>query len=100
MKKIYVCSPLRGDIEGNLKRAKEYCMSVSDAGHLPVCPHVYFTTFLADDDPHQRELGMLYGLYLLDICDELWYYGEPSEGMAAEIEYARAHGIKVVEKDA
>ena len=34
---------------------------------------------------------------LLSMCSELWVYGidNPSEGMKAEIEYAKEHGILV-----
>ena len=37
------------------------------------------------------------GISLLGICSELWVYGmdNPSEGMKAEIEYAKEHGILV-----
>ena len=37
------------------------------------------------------------GIALLSMCSEIWVYGidNPSEGMKAEIEYAKEHGILV-----
>ena len=93
MKKIFICSPLRGNIKENIEKAKEYSREVMSAGHLPITPHIYFTQFLNDDDPKEREIGMEMGRKLLDICDEIWIYGEPTEGMLQEIK--RFKGKKV-----
>ena len=107
MKKIYVCSPLRGhppysshQTQANLEAAKGYCRDVMDAGHLPICPHVFFSTVLDDERQQDRERGLEYGLELLDLCDELWYWGEPSGGMVKEIEQARKNGLPVRRIDA
>lgn len=95
MKKIYVCSPLRGDLENNIKRAKAYSALVAQLGYLPITPHIYFTQFLDDARQEERELGMKLGLELLKICDELWYWGDPTEGMLAELRLAKELKIKV-----
>ena len=35
------------------------------------------------------------GLQLLEVCNELWVFGPIiTDGMKAEIEYARKHGMK------
>jgi hypothetical protein len=39
---IYVCSPLRGDIERNTNRAIRYSRFVFSSGGIPMTPHVYF----------------------------------------------------------
>lgn len=96
MKKIFVCSPLRGDMEENIKRAKEYSKEVVSAGHIPITPHIYFPQFLDDRKPEERELGMFMGRELLDICDEMWIYGEPTKGMKLEIE--KFKGPKIYRK--
>ena len=107
MTKIYICSALRGHppysadkLQANLEAAKGYCRDVVAAGHLPICPHVFFSTFLDDAVSQERGWGMLLGLELLDLCDELWYWGEPSAGMAKEIEQARKNGLPVRRIDA
>ena len=96
-KKIYVCSALRGDVENNIEKAKAYCAYlVKEHGAIPVAPHIYFTQFLDDNIPEEREFGMNAGLSLLSGCDELWYFGDSvSEGMRNEICYATEHGIPV-----
>ena len=96
--KVYICSPYRGDVERNLELAREYCRLAMGEGFIPVCPHIYFTQFLCDDDEGERRMGIEAGLELLDGCSELWVFGSPTEGMLEEIEYARTHGIGIVVK--
>lgn len=93
---IYVCSPLRGDIERNINRAIGYSRFVFSSGGIPMTPHVYFTTFLDDTIPEERAAGIEMGNQLLLKCDELWAFGEKvSEGMAAEITAAKDLCLKI-----
>lgn len=97
MKFVYVCSPLRGDIETNIRRAHGYCRFVIQRGALPLAPHAIFTAFLDDTIPQERQLGMALGIELLKRSDELWVFGKRiSEGMRAEIEVATAQNIPVL----
>lgn len=90
MKKVFVCSPYRGNIELNRQRALEYCRYAAVRGYLPIAPHLYFTQFLSEDND-ERDLGISMGLELMDICDEVWVCGEHiSDGMRIEIEYAKS----------
>lgn len=93
---IYVCSPLRGDVERNIQRAIGYSRYVYSQGGIPMTPHVYFTTFLDDTVPEERTAGIQMGLELLTKCDELWTFGEKiSEGMEAEMAAAKTLGLVV-----
>lgn len=96
---IYICSPLRGNYEENMKNAETYCRLVMKyvPNAVPLAPHIYFPRFLDDTDAEERELGISAGLSLLDKCDELWAFGiyNPSEGMKREIDYAKKRGIPV-----
>ena len=96
---IYICSPCRGDMEKNITKAQGYCREVVELfpDVVPIAPHVYCTQFMDDTNPKERALGMELGISLLSMCSELWVYGidNPSEGMKAEIEYAKDHGILV-----
>lgn len=96
-KKIYVCSPLSGDMERNIQKARGYCLRIVGMGFLPIAPHIYFTQFLDDTDLEQREIGMFWGNELLKGCDEIWVFGieQPSRGMKAEIEMAERCGIPI-----
>lgn len=98
---VYICSRYRDDPDRNVQKAQEYCREALELWPdvLPLAPHVYFTQFLSDSVPRERALGLAAGISLLDICDELWVYGiqNPSEGMAAEITYAKEHGIPIID---
>ncbi|WP_069648964.1 DUF4406 domain-containing protein [Caloranaerobacter ferrireducens] len=93
---IYVCSPLRGDIEGNIGKAIRYCRFVYTKGSIPLAPHVIFTTFLDNNIPEERKVGIEMGLDLLLKCNELWAFGKRiSEEMAEKIKMAEALGLKI-----
>ena len=51
---VYVCSPLRGDTEKNIKNAKSYCRFTYEKGFIPYAPHLFFTQFMNDDDENER----------------------------------------------
>lgn len=68
-------------------------------GCIPFAPHLLFTQFLDDDREDDRRMGLYMGGERLRLCDELWAFGEPSEGMAAEIDLAGRLGIPVRRHD-
>ena len=88
-RKVYVASRYAGNVEANVKAAARYCRQVIDRGYMPVASHLLYPQILHDDDPAERELGMLFGLALLRDCDEVWVFGEVSPGVAREIEEAK-----------
>ena len=93
---IYVCSPYRGDVAVNTEFAKRCCSEVIRAGKTPFAPHLFFTQFLDDNIPDERERGISCGLEVLSLCSEIWVFGEKiTEGMLAEIDYAEQYGIVV-----
>ena len=106
MTKVYVCSPFRPVstnpkraekvLARNIRRAKFACEILTKLGYLPIAPHLYFPQFLDDNNPEERETGMMLGRELLCGCDELWVFGQHiSEGMEAEIKQAKASDIPV-----
>lgn len=97
MKKIYICSPFGGK-KHNQKLAKHYALEIIRLGHLPVAPHLYFPQFLNDAIEYERELGIKMGLEFLKLCDEVWVYGEPTEGMKKEIQRAKKLRKKIIYK--
>ena len=92
---IFVCSPYRGDTEMNTQNARRYCRLVVEQGGIPFAPHLLLTQFLHDDKAAERELGLRTGLEMLKLCDELWAFGEPTEGMRMEIAQAMHLGTPV-----
>ena len=96
MKMVYICSPCRGDYEQNINNAKEYCLAAIREGLLPIAPHVYFTQFLDDTNPKERQQGMNCGLQLLAHCQKIRVFGDKlSAGMYWEIRMAGAIGLKI-----
>lgn len=96
MKLVYICSPLHGDIMGNIKKANEYCAAAAHFGVVPLAPHTIFTKYLDDNIPDQRERGLAMGLELLSRCDEIWVCGNIiTPGMRNEIQFAKEHGIPI-----
>ena len=62
---------------------------------IPFAPHLLFTQFLNDDDPIERRVGLCLGTEMLKRCDELWMFGQSTEGMAQEIQEAKRLGIRI-----
>lgn len=107
-KKVFICSPFhpRGDTAGqraedlrhNRQRARLACEYAVSHGYLPLAPHLFFPTFLAEDAPGERELGIQFGLEWLSECDELWIIGRRiTEGMKREIAAAKEMNIPVAQ---
>ena len=55
MRLVYISSPLRGDVERNIQRARDYCAYAASCGVIPLAPHTIFTQYLDDEQPEQRE---------------------------------------------
>jgi len=94
-KKVFICSPFRGDMEGNAKRAAAYSRMACEKGYLPIAPHLLFPQFLQEGIEAERKLGIKMGLELLLYCDEVWVFGEATEGMAVEIAFATKNGKEI-----
>lgn len=101
---VYICSPMRPhwagelgrqQIQKNLRRAAAYCRAAVESYAIPICPHLYFSSFLDEINPSDRNVGMEMGIAILKLCDELWVFGEPSEGIKAEIEAAKDYRLVV-----
>lgn len=88
-RKIYVASRYAGDVDANVAAAVTYCRHVIDEGYMPVASHLLYPQILNDNDSEERDLGLLFGLALLQMCDEVWVFGEVSPGVAQEIKEAK-----------
>ncbi len=45
-KKVFICSPFRGDMEGNARKAAAYSRMACEEGASPIAPHLLFPQFL------------------------------------------------------
>lgn len=90
MKKIYICSKYRGNIDENIKYAQKICRKIILNGDIPIAPHLYFTQFLNDKIEKERNLAIDINLKIIDRCDFLLICNKNvSDGMKKEIEYAK-----------
>lgn len=93
----YVCSPLKGDVTANLRRAKQYARKVFDAGYEPFVPHLFYSAFLKDTLADERKAGIQMGLNHLKKCQILIVCTKDiSDGMLTEINEARRLSIPIV----
>lgn len=102
MKKVYICSPLKGknhlEESRNRMYAREWSIIACELGYLPICPHIYLesATKLSEQEDRKKLLKM--AIELMIMCDEVWVCTERiSEGMKREIEIAKNNGIKIKE---
>ena len=95
-KLVYICAPLRGDVEKNIEFARQKAQEVFQAGDIPVCPHLMFPPIADPEIPQQDQAAREMGLRLVESCQEVHVYGpEWTEGMWAEIRHAMDLGIEV-----
>ena len=88
-RKIYVASKYAGDVEKNTAFAVHCCRRVIDDGCMPIASHLLYPQMLDDNNPDEREMGLMFGLALLAVCDEVWVFGEISAGVAREVAEAK-----------
>ena len=95
MKKVYICSPLGGNVSENLQKAERYAKYALYCGTAPVVPHFY-ALCLNDNIPKEREIGLAAGLSLLWFCDEMWVFGDTAtKGMQSEIQFCKNLSIRI-----
>ena len=94
-KKVYICAPLGGNVEGNVKKAVRYAKFALKSGVAPIVPHFY-ALCLNDDILNERELGRQAGMSLLWFCDEIWVFEDRiTQGMQEEILFCKNMKIKI-----
>lgn len=91
--KVYIVSRYAGDVENNVASAIRYCRFAIDKKKMPIAAHLLYPQIVDDNNPDEREIGTMYGLALLALCDEVWCFGETlSAGMEQEIKEAKRLG--------
>ena len=71
------------------------CWGIALQGDFPVCPALYMTQFLDDEEPAQRELGLKLSGEWLRTCDKVRVYGQLSDGMQSDLEAVQSAGIPI-----
>jgi hypothetical protein len=96
-KHIYICAPLRNDVERNVETARLLAKEIFNAGDIPICPHLMFPPIADPKDAVQDEKAFGMCLKLMEGCGQINVYGQPTEGMRQEIAHAKHMGIPVHE---
>ena len=96
-KLVFICAPLRGDVEANIEFARQKAREVFAEGDIPVCPHLLFPPIADPNDPEQDTKAREMSLQLLESCQQLNVYGPVwTEGMWDEIHHASKLGIPMM----
>ena len=93
---VYICAPLRGEVEKNIAFARDKAREVFAAGNVPICPHLMFPPIADPENPAQDQAAREMGLRLVEKCQQVNVYGPVMEGMWAEIQRANKLDIPVV----
>lgn len=99
MKLVIIESPYAGDIDRNIKYARECLKDSLLRGEAPIVSHLLYTQkdVLNDNIPNERKLGIDAGLAWKKVADLHVFYIDfgVSEGMKYASEYAKSQNIKV-----
>ena len=88
-KMVYICAPLRGEVEKNIEFARQKAREVFQNGDIPVCPHLMFPPITDPGQPMEDQAVREMGLRLVESCQQVNVYGTTlSEEMWAEINHA------------
>ncbi|MGN1126490.1 MAG: hypothetical protein ACI4RI_03525 [Ruminococcus sp.] len=92
-KYVFICSPYRNNPAYNTEMTREACRQVAlNTSYIPLAPHLYFTSFLKDEIPEERNKGIESGLKWLEksfIVLAIKNEDGISEGMMNEMDYAK-----------
>ncbi len=91
---VYICHPYQADPDVNAQRVRGLCGRLVHEGYLPLASQLFLPQFL--DEPTERDLALRCCLRMVALADELYVYGEPTEGMKLEIAEANPLGIPVI----
>ena len=97
MKRVILESPYAGNIEKNIKYARECLKDSLMRGEAPIASHLLHTQVLNDDIPEERDIGINAGLKWLWVSDLMAVYTDLgiSLGMKKAIDEATIQDIKI-----
>lgn len=90
MKRIFISHPFADDPIGNKVKVDSICKNI-EKNTIPISP-LHLFSFMENDNSREEIIKICY--QLIDICDEVWIYGE-SSGCKHEMNYALSTGKHV-----
>lgn len=97
MKVVYLCHPVSGDIEANLRSARDWVRWAETYHDVAIVASWIIECEIWDDNnPTHRAAGLCRDLAVLERCDEVWLVGpRVSEGMQREANHGLDVGLEV-----
>lgn len=98
---VYICSPLsaptKAQIRENMSLARFYVKMVASQFRCrAIAPHSFLPEYLDDNIPEEREIGLQFGLSVLELSKAMVVCGSRiSRGMLGEIRRAKELRIPV-----
>lgn len=86
---VYICTDETAMNKATVLKLRICCRWVVKHDGIPIAPGLYFPQFMSVTTSADQELQARFRKILLDLCEELWVFGEPSDGMKAEIARAQ-----------
>lgn len=98
-KMVYVAHPIRGDVEGNIRKIVKICRRIHTYEVIPCVPYLAVIAAIgAEEGTKEEELGLWTNHEYIErrMFDEMWLFGDCiSVGMRDEIIHARKCHIPV-----
>ena len=95
---VYMAHPVSGDVEGNLRRAKQWLRWYEEQNPTSAVVANWITECEVWDDsnPAHRAAGLERDIAVLKRCDAIVLVGgRVSSGMAGEVAIAEKHGLEI-----
>lgn len=91
--KVYIISSHSGTKTENISMAIKCCQYAIAKGKIPVAPCLLYPRILNDGNPYERKLGILFGISLMDSCNEVWFFGNTlSSAAKTQLQQAKLKG--------
>lgn len=73
--KVYIISDHSGNKTDSISMAIKCYQFVISKGKIPVAPHLLYPRILNQGNHRERKLSLLLGIFLMDLCSEVWFFG-------------------------
>jgi hypothetical protein len=97
MRRVIIESPYSGEVEENVRYARECLFDCLARGEAPFASHLLYTQILDDTNPDQRARGIRAGFEWMFVANYVVVYVDRgiSRGMKLGIERARSLAMQV-----
>lgn len=94
---VYISGKYSGDIENNIRVARQYAIQVWERGYTALCPHLNTVNFERDCTCEYNDY-IMGDLALLEFCDIILMLPDWQSSTGAKIEhdFASKKGLKII----